>query len=38
MIFRQLFDSTSFSYTYLIAAGRGGAALIIEPELDNVHR
>ena len=38
MIFRQLFDSTSFSYTYLIAAGRGGAALIIDPVLDKVDR
>ncbi len=38
MIFRQLFDSTSFSYTYLIAAGRGGEALIIDPVLDRVER
>ena len=38
MIFRQLFDSTSFSYTYLIAAGRGGEALIIDPVLDKVER
>ena len=38
MIFRQLFDSTSFSYTYLIAAGRGGEALIIDPVLDRVDR
>ena len=38
MIFRQLFDSTSCSYTYLIAAGRGGEALIIDPVLDKVER
>ncbi len=38
MIFRQLFDSTSFNYTYLIAAGRGGEALIIDSVLDKVDR
>ena len=38
MIFRQLFDNSSFSYTYLIAAGRGGEALIIDPVLDRVDR
>lgn len=31
MIFRQLFDSTSSTYTYLIASGRSREALIIDP-------
>jgi len=30
MIFRQLFDSVSGTYTYLIASRHGGEALIIE--------
>jgi glyoxylase-like metal-dependent hydrolase (beta-lactamase superfamily II)/rhodanese-related sulfurtransferase len=38
MIFRQLFDSDSFTYTYLIASRRGGEALIIDPVLDKVDR
>ncbi len=38
MIFRQLFDSTSSTYTYLLAARRGGEALIIDPVLDKVNR
>lgn len=36
MLFRQLFDKTSSTYTYLIAADTGGEALIIDPVLDNV--
>ncbi len=31
MIFRQLFDHTSSTYTYLLARRAGGAALIIDP-------
>lgn len=31
MIFRQLFDTESSTYTYLIASGRGREALIIDP-------
>ena len=31
MIFRQLFDSVSGTYTYLLASRRGGEALIIDP-------
>src|SRR5690349_6276999 len=31
MIFRQLFDATSSTYTYLIGARAGGAALMIDP-------
>ena len=36
MIFRQLFDSTSFTYTYLIGSRKGGEALIIDPVLEKV--
>src|SRR5947209_12182721 len=34
MIFRQLFDQISGTYTYLIAGRRGGEALIIDPVLE----
>lgn len=36
MVFRQLFDSESSTYTYLLADRRGGEALIIDPVLENV--
>ena len=38
MIFRQLFDSVSCSYTYLLASRTGGEALIIDPVLEKVDR
>ncbi len=38
MIFRQFFDSTSGTYTYLLASRRGGEALIIDPVLEKVDR
>jgi glyoxylase-like metal-dependent hydrolase (beta-lactamase superfamily II)/rhodanese-related sulfurtransferase len=38
MIFRQLFDSASGTYTYLLASRRGGEALIIDPVLERVER
>jgi glyoxylase-like metal-dependent hydrolase (beta-lactamase superfamily II)/rhodanese-related sulfurtransferase len=38
MIFRQLFDSTSSTYTYLLASRHGGEALIIDPVLERVDR
>jgi glyoxylase-like metal-dependent hydrolase (beta-lactamase superfamily II)/rhodanese-related sulfurtransferase len=38
MIFRQLFDSVSSTYTYLIASRSGGEALIIDPVLEKVDR
>jgi len=38
MIFRQLFDSVSGTYTYLLASRRGGEALIIDPVLDKIER
>ena len=36
MIFRQLFDIKSSTYTYLISSGLGREALIIDPVLENV--
>jgi len=38
MIFRQLFDATSGTYTYLLASRPGGEALIIDPVLEKVDR
>jgi glyoxylase-like metal-dependent hydrolase (beta-lactamase superfamily II)/rhodanese-related sulfurtransferase len=38
MIFRQLFDSTSGTYTYLLATRPGGEALVIDPVLEKVDR
>jgi len=36
MIFRQLFDKRSSTFTYLIASAKGREALIIDPVLENV--
>ena len=36
MIFRQIFDSNSSTYTYLISSGKGREALIIDPVLEKV--
>ena len=36
MIFKQLFDTKSSTYTYLISSGKGRESLIIDPVLDNV--
>ena len=36
MIFKQLFDKTSSTYTYLISSGPGREALIIDPVLEHV--
>ena len=36
MIFRQLFDKVSSTYTYFIASDKGREALIIDPVLENV--
>ena len=36
MIFKQLFDQKSSTYTYLIASSKGREALIIDPVLENV--
>ena len=37
MIFRQLFDTKSSTYTYLISSGQGREALIIDPVLENIN-
>ena len=36
MIFKQVFDQKSSTYTYLIASAEGREALIIDPVLENV--
>ena len=38
MIFRQLFDSTSCTYTYIISSGKGREALIIDPVIENTNK
>jgi glyoxylase-like metal-dependent hydrolase (beta-lactamase superfamily II)/rhodanese-related sulfurtransferase len=38
MIFRQLFDSVSGTYSYVLASRTGGEALIIDPVLEKVDR
>ena len=36
MIFKQLFDTKSSTYTYLISSGKGREALIIDPVIENI--
>ena len=36
MIFKQLFDTKSSTYTYLISSGKGREAIIIDPVIENV--
>jgi glyoxylase-like metal-dependent hydrolase (beta-lactamase superfamily II) len=38
MIFRQLFDHESSTYSYLLAARAGGEAILIDPVLENAER
>jgi sulfur dioxygenase len=38
MIFRQLFDSVSGTYTYILASRSGGEALIMDPVIEKVER
>ena len=38
MIFRQLYDNVSGTYTYLLASRHGGEALIVDPVLEKVDR
>ena len=38
MLFRQLFDKLTSTYTYLIASTKGREALIIDPVLENVDK
>ena len=35
MIFKQLFDTKSSTYTYLIASDKGREALIIDPVIEH---
>ena len=35
MIFKQLFDKQSSTYTYIISSGKGREALIIDPVLES---
>ena len=37
MIFKQVFDTKSSTYTYLIASAKGREAVIIDPVIENVH-
>ena len=37
MIFNQLFDNKSSTYTYIMASGKGREALIIDPVIDNTN-
>ena len=36
MIFKQVFDTKSSTYTYIIASGKGREAVIIDPVIENV--
>lgn len=38
MLFRQFIDYESFTYTYLIASGRGREAILIDPVLEQVEQ
>ena len=38
MIFKQVFDQKSSTYTYLIASAKGREAVIIDPVIDNVKK
>ena len=38
MLFHQLFDKNSSTYTYLISSSKGREALIIDPVLDNIEQ
>ena len=38
MIFEQLFDSKSSTYTYIIASGKGREALIIDPVIEHTNK
>ena len=37
MIFEQLFDQNSSTYTYIVSSGKGREALIIDPVVENTH-
>ena len=38
MIFEQLFDIKSSTYTYIISSGKGREALIIDPVIENTDK
>ncbi len=38
LVFRQLFDPSSSTYTYLLADGKSGAAVLIDPVFEQVRR
>ena len=38
MIFEQLFDNKSSTYTYIISSGKGREALIIDPVIENTNK
>ena len=38
MIFEQLFDTKSSTYTYIIASGKGREALIVDPVIENTNK
>ena len=37
MIFKQLFDDISSTYTYIVSSGKGREALIIDPVIEHTH-
>jgi len=37
MIFNQLFDTKSSTYTYILSSGKGREALIIDPVIENIN-
>ena len=38
LVFRQLFDPHSSTYTYLLADGKSGAAVLIDPVFEQARR
>ena len=38
MIFEQIFDTKSSTYTYIISSGKGREALIIDPVIENTDK
>ena len=38
MIFEQVFDAKSSTYTYIISSGKGREALIIDPVIEHTNK
>ena len=38
MIFKQIFDTKSSTYTYIIASNKGREALIIDPVIEDTNK